>query len=174
MISTPAPFGVWPPQGPALSQPPLESPDPTGPLIPVISTLWTTFTVEGLPVAYSPGSQQLPPPHPPSTHTQTSSQMWSGWHRDAPWSQTQLKLFIDFFSQLTRAVAPPSKDACLAWAFPGLVAQQVTRMPYSSPLQAQDTGHRVLCIWPLEKQDVPPSEGCLSKVSAFTTLSGHG
>lgn len=78
MISTPAPFGVWPPQGPALSQPPLESPGPAGPLIPVISTLWTTFTVEGLPVASSPGRQQLPLPQ---AQAQTSSQMWSGWRQ---------------------------------------------------------------------------------------------
>lgn len=124
MISTPAPFGVWPPQGSALSQPPLESPNPAGPLIPVISTLWTTFTVEGLPVANSPGSQQPPPP---PAHTQTSLQMWSGWHRDF-----SVQILIAGFSLLTNAVPPPSKDAHLAWACPGLVAQQVTRMPDST------------------------------------------
>lgn len=98
MISTPAPFGVSPPREPALLQLPLQSPDPAGPLILVIPTPWTTFTVEGLPVVCAPGSLKTLAASTPPT---PSSQMWPGVCGDTAWS------FTACFSLLARAVVPP-------------------------------------------------------------------
>lgn len=152
MISTPAPFGVWPPQGPALSQPPLESPDPAGPLISVISTLWTTFTVEGLPVTNS-----SPPPPAPRCGQDSPGLLRTNSSLPASACSPRLSLL-----PLKMPVWPG-----LSW--PGGTAGDQNALGL-----IPGTGHRVFCIWSLEKQDAPPSEGCLSKVSASTTLSGHG